>query len=365
MSSIRCVSLRIGILLILFSAGGVRSETDAPADPVREMLLAHFESVQGVYRGLVKSLVLTPDLGLSRKELEAGLDSLQNALSHWKIEFHPGYAAFAVQSASHLLVVNPQSMPSILEEDDDVLLHESVHLSSSQVKRQLYGLHSELVFYEWLQDHLDEEKASQVEANVNHTLSPDDILRLKLWSPAIKTDPVPLRAAAQALRAGWICETQAYYVQMLAFDEQLKQSGATSLKQTADMLRKTLASETGLHPPSSGESPGLVPEDDMALTLFQAFNPRRVSEQFQEAVLSCVLMDTHKALLFKMLAETAGWNLSKARKDSAYRHQLYHWARQTILRWDTLKTDSTTLNAEELKELRQNGLVAEDEKNQT
>ena len=63
----------------------------------------------------------------------------------------------AVQTATHLLVANPQSMPSILEEDDDVLLHESVHLSNSQVQRQLYGLHSELVFFEWLEDHLDEE----------------------------------------------------------------------------------------------------------------------------------------------------------------------------------------------------------------
>ena len=283
-------------------------------------------------------------------------------MSHWKIEFRSSYAAFAVQTAAHLLVVNPQSMPSILEEDDDVLLHESVHLSSSQVQRQLYGLHSELVFFEWLEDHLDEEKASRAEASLNRTLNPDDVLRLRLWSSALRTDPAPLQAAEQAFRAGWICETQAYYVQMLAFDRQLKQRGAASLNRTADMLRKTLASETGFqhNSPSADSSLGLVGEDDMALTLFQSFNPCRVSEGFQEAVLSCVLLDAHKGLLFQTLAEASGWSMPKAREDPAYRRQLFRWARRKILRWNSIKTDPTALNDAERNELRQNGLLAVD-----
>jgi len=329
MSSTRWLPLRLGILLFLFSAAGARAETEAPSDPVREMLLAHFQTVQGSYHRMVKSLALPANLGLSQEELGAALDSLQEALLHWKIEFHPGYAAFAVQTAAHLLVVNPQSMPSILEEDDDVLLHESVHLSGSQVQRQSCALHSELVFFEWLEGHLDEEKASRAETELNHTLSPDDLLRLKLWSPALRTDPEPLRAAEQAFRASWICETQAYYVQMLAFDQQLKQQGAKSLQRTADMLRKTLASETGL-----------TGDDEMALTLFQSFNPHQVSDGFQEAVLPCVLMDAHKELLFQTLAEASGWNLAKTREDPAYRRQLYGWARQKILRWDRIKLES-------------------------
>ena len=268
-------------------------------------------------------------------------------MSHWRIEFLSSYAAFAVQTTTHLLVVNPQSMPHILEEDDDVLLHESIHLSGSQVKRQLYGLHSELVFLEWLQDHLDEEKASAAEAKLNRTLNPDDILRLKLWSATLKTDPVPLRAAEETLRVSWICETQAYYVQMLVFDLQLKQQGASSLKATADMLKKTLASETGAQ----------LGDNDMALTLFQSFNPHRVSEGFQDAVLPCILMDAHNGLLFQTVAEAYGWDFQKAEKNPVYRRQLYRWARQNILRWDTITTDSYALNENETNELRQNGLI--------
>src|ERR1019366_4373504 len=125
----------IAILLFLFLTGAARAETEAPEDPVREVLLAHFQTVQPDYRRTVKSLDLPPDLGLSRGDLSAALDALQDALSHWKIEFRSGYASFAVQTATHLLVVNPQSMQSILEEDDNVLLHESVHLADSQVRR--------------------------------------------------------------------------------------------------------------------------------------------------------------------------------------------------------------------------------------
>jgi hypothetical protein len=362
MSSNKRVSLRVGILLIFFSAGAVRSDTEAPADPVREMLLAHFQTVQGSYRRMIESLPIPPDLGLSRNELGTALDSLQDALSHWKIEFRASYAAFAVQTATRLLVVNPQSMPSILEDDDDVLLHESVHLSSSQIQRELYGLHSELVFFEWLEDHLDEEKASRAETALNRTLSPDDVLRLRLWSSALRTDPAPLKAAEQAFRTGWICETQAYYVQMLAFDHQLKQRGAASLNRTADMLRKTLASETGFqrNSPSAGNSPVLVDEDDMALTLFRSFTPHRVSEGFQEAVLSCVLLDAHKGLLFQTLAEASGWSIQKAGKDPTYRRELFGWARRKILRWNSIKTDPTALNDAERNELRQNGLLAVD-----
>jgi len=353
-------SLKTWIFFILFLAVSARCEMDAPADPVREMLLAHYNSVQGDYRRLFKNLTLPSDLGLTSDDLATALDSLQNALLHWKIEFHAGYAAFAVQTATHLLVVNPQSMPSILEEDDDVLLHESVHLSKSQIERQLYGLHSEFVFFEWIQDHLDEAKASAAEARINHTLNPDDILRLELWSPALRTDRMALRAIEEAFRTSWICETQAYYVQMLAFDHQLKQEGAPPLKQTADMLRRTLASETGFakNSPASMDSPGLIGEDDMALTVFQSFNPHQVTAGFQEAVLSCVLMDIHKGLLFKTFAEMSGWNLRQAKKDPAYRRRLFHWARQTILRWNTFRKDSMALTPTELNELRQNGLVA-------
>ena len=99
---------------------------------------------------MVKSAALPADLGLTQEDLSKALDSLQDALTHWKDRISSSYAAFAVQTATHLLVVNPQSMPHILEEDDDVLLHESVQLSDYQIKRKLYGLHAELVFFEWL-----------------------------------------------------------------------------------------------------------------------------------------------------------------------------------------------------------------------
>jgi len=349
---------RLGVILFLvvFINPGSRAETDMPSDPVREMLLAHYQTVERDYQRLIKKLTLPVNLGLNQADLLKALEALQYALLQWKIEFHSGFAAFAVQSSTHLLAVNPQSMPSILEDDDDVLLHESVHLSTSQIQRQLYGLHSELIFFEWVQDHLDEERASRAEDALKHTLTPDDILRLKLWTPSLQTNSAPFHALEQAFRTSWICETQAYYVQMLAFDRQLKQQGPLSLKQTADMLRKTLVSETGIQ---------LKSEDDMVLTIFQSFDSHRVSEGFQEAVLSCVMMDAHKELLFKTLAEISGWDPAKAAKDAAYRRKFYQWARQTVLRWNSMKTESLTLNADELKELRQNGLIAADDKNQT
>jgi hypothetical protein len=216
-------------------------------------------------------------------------------------------------------------MQGILEEDDDVLLHESVHLTRSQIKRASDGLHDELIFLERLPDHLDEEKASQAEARLNRTLNPDDILRLKLWSQDLVKDTEALRAARLALRESWICETQAYYVQLLVLDRRLKRQETRSLKAAADRLRQTLISETGL----SGQ-------EDMALTLFQSFNPRLVTEGFQEAVLPCVLMNAHSALLFQTLAETSGWDIQKAGKDPAYHRRLFAWARQKILRWNAL-----------------------------
>ena len=308
----RPLSFQIGVLLVLLSTGAAISETDSQPDPVREMLVAHFQSVQGSYRRTIKSMTLPANLGLSQKDLMSALDLLQDALTHWKIEFHPGYAAFAVQAGMHLLAVNPQIMQSILDDDDGVLLHESVHLSRSQVQRQLYGIHSELVFFEWLENNLDEEKSAKAEEKLNHMLTPDDVLRLELWSLSLKTDKAALHAAREAFRVSWICETQAYYVQMLAFDQQLKQQGDVSLKRTAEMLRKTLASETGV---------ALDRENEVAFTLFQALNPHRVTEEFQKAVLSCVLVDTHKKLLFSTLAAASGWDMQKSQKDPAYRQQ--------------------------------------------
>src|ERR1700733_775932 len=106
---------------------------------------------------------------------------------------------------------------------------------------------------------------------------------------------------------------------MLAFDQQLKQQGEISLKRTAEMLQKTLASETGT---------ALAGENDIAFTLFKAFDPHRVTEEFQKAVLSCVLVDTHKKLLFSTLAAASGWDLQKSQTDPVYRRRLDQWALQ-------------------------------------
>lgn len=313
------------------------------------MLLAHYQSIQDDYRKVAKMLTLPPSLGLTHADLLSGLDHLQDALLHWKIQFEGGPAALAVHLPDQLLTVNPRSMQDILEEDDYSLLHESVHLSDSQIQRQLYGLHAEFVFMEWLQDHLDEDKAGKAESHMSGTLSPDDVLRLKLWSPELKTDPVALPAAREAFRQSWICEIQAYDVQMMAFDRLVKNLGGQSLKQEAGLLQRTLASETG------GQT-----SFSTGFAIFKSFNPRQVTEGFQESVLGCVLMDTHKALIFKTVVEMKGWSLKRAAKDAAYRRQLYAWARRKILRWDHINADPHRLTSAEMDELRRNGLIDKD-----
>jgi len=364
--------LILGILL-LFPARQARSDSDAqpPDDPAREMLVARFQSVQDDYRRAMKTLALPPTLGLSRADLLGGIDHLHDALLHWKIQFEGGNAALSVHLPERLLSVNPQSMQDILEQDDYSLLHESVHLTDPQIQRQLYGLHAEFVFMEWLQDHLDEDKADQAESHMSGTLSPDDVLRLKLWSPDLKTDPTALTAgrrpairavpppawggrdalpaAAEAFRQSWICEIQAYDVQMMAFNRFVKHLGGPSLKREAALLEKTMASEGG------------APSDlSMGFGLFESFNPGRVTDGFQEAVLSCVLMNAHKALIFQTVAEMHGWNLKRAVKDAAYRRQLYSWARRNILRWDHINTDPHRLTPAQMDDLRQNGLIDKD-----
>jgi len=365
MTKYRMSSLRHHLFFsgILISVAGalLYAEIEAPADPVRDMLLAHYESVEKGYRNLISGLSLPLELGLTAQDLNTALDSLHHALSEWKIEFRPSYAAFAVQTATHLLVVNPQSMPHILENDDDVLLHESVHVAKDQVARQLYGLHAELVFFEWIQEHVDEDKAAKAEERLRHSLTPDNVLRLKLWAEPLSVSSGPWKNAANALRASWICEIQAYYVQMLAFNRQLQAQGALPLDRTAEMLRKTFASELAAKPYSaqSTESPLTMKEDDIALNVFQSFRATSVSPGFQDAVLACVLMDTHKGLLFKTLTEAGGWDLRKANADTAYRRQLFRWARAKILRWKSLRTESTALSESEREDLRQNGLLTQ------
>ena len=66
---VRQGSLKAGIVLILFCASWAHSDTEQANNPVREMLLAHFETVQGNYRRMVKSLTLPSDLGLSQADL--------------------------------------------------------------------------------------------------------------------------------------------------------------------------------------------------------------------------------------------------------------------------------------------------------
>lgn len=341
----------MGLILGLFLLPARQSRADSPIpdDPAREMLLARFQSVQGDYRQAVKTLPLLPTLGLSHADLLGGIDHLHDALLHWKIQFEGGDAALAVHLPDRVLSVNPRSMQDILEQDDYSLLHESVHLSDPQIQRQLYGLHAEFVFMEWLQDHLDEDKTNEAESHLSGTLSPDDVLRLKLWSPDLKTDPTALSSAAEAFRQSWICEIQAYDVQMMAFDRFMKHLGGPSLKREAELLEKTMASEGG------------APSDlSMGFGLFESFNAGRITEGFQDAVLGCVLMNPHKALIFRTVAEMHGWNMERARKDTAYRRQLFAWARRKILSWDHINTDLHKLTPAEMNELRQNGLIDKD-----
>ncbi len=346
------------IYIILSLLATARAES--PDEPAREMLLSHYHAVEAGYRQTLQELHWSANLGITLAALSTGLDHLEEALEHWTIEFQGGNAALAVHAPQQRLAVNPQSMQSILEDQDDFsLLHESVHLTTAQEKRQLYGLYHELLFADWLVNHFDEKRTRDYEKKVGHVLGLEDLLGQQLWSPALRTDEAAREAASSAVRESWICEIQAYQVQLMAIDHAMQKTQGRSLHQRLSVIRKMLALETA--PAASAEveeRPELLGDEDVGLAVFQSFRSQRVTDAFQKAVLACVLLNPHNALVFQAIAWSQGWNLERAGTNAAYRDQLFEWARRTILRWEDLPQESDELSSDALQRLRREGLLA-------
>ena len=342
------------IVAVLFFAAPVWS--DEPDNPVREMLLARYGADQREYRAAFESIDWPAELGLGREELLQGLDNLQQALTSWPIRFQPGNAAFAVSATAHELSVNPLSVEDLLQQDADALLHESVHVTPSQEKRQQDALYAEYLFVSWLQDHVDDARLERAEAGRDRPLDIDELIDRKLWAGRLESQRAPLDALSRTLRESWICEIQAYYVQLSALNRSLKRAGGASLHHRVAGLQRMLLSESGFAG-SSSTGGSLVDPGETGLRVFQAFDARRVTAEFRTAVLGCVLLNEHDARLFRALAEAHGWSMAKARRSPPYRRRLEAWAEASLLHWESLRTAPYTLNPRQLDELRRAHLL--------